>query len=195
MALPKVLTLAEYMAWEAKQEGKNEYEQGRIVPRVVAMVGGVFKHSRIGGNVVGSLFGRLRGSGSGACNSDLLILSEEYDSAFYPDATVVCGAPEIERYGTMQAVKNPAVVFEVLSPSTEARDRGFKLKAYASIPSVREVVLIDANKPTVERYIRDEQGWRWEATFGLAASVRVLGVELPLAEIYEGVDFDDEPLE
>lgn len=194
MALPKALTLAEFMAWEEKQEEKHEFERGRIVPRIVAMAGGVFRHSRIGGNLNGALFGRLRGSGCGAHNSDQLVYCEETDEAFYPDVTIVCGPPETVRYGNLEAVTNPTVVIEVLSPTTEARDRGHKKEAYASVPSVREIVLVDAGKPHVERYIRDEGGWRWEATPGLASSVRILDVEIPFEEIYDGVDLS-EPME
>lgn len=194
MGLPEALTLAEFMAWEAKQEGKHEFERGRIVPRIVAMARGVTRHSRIANNIGGALFGRLRGSGCGAHNSDQLVYCEETDEAFYPDVTIVCGPPETLRYGTLEAVTNPAVVIEVLSPTTEARDRGHKKEAYATIPSVREIVLVDASKPHVERYVRDERGWRWEATTRLASSVRILEFEIPFDEIYDGVDFE-EPLE
>lgn len=194
MALPKVLSLAEFMAWEEKQEGRHEFYGGRIVPRIVAMAGGVTKHALIGGNVGGALFGQLRGTGCRVHNSDQLVLCEEVDEAFYPDVTIVCGPPETVRYGMLEAVANPAVVIEILSPSTEARDRGYKKEAYALIPSVREIVLVDEGKPHVERYIRDENGWRWEATPSLASSVRILDVEVPFADIYDGVDFG-EPLE
>ena len=50
-------------------------------------------------------------------------------------------------------------------------------------------MLVDASKPHVERYVRDERGWRWEATPGLASSVRILDLEIPFGEIYDGVDF------
>lgn len=182
------------MLWESKQEDKHEFERGRIVPRIVAMAGGVSRHSRIGNNVGGALFGRLRGSDCGAHNSDQLVYCEATDEALYPDVTIVCGAPETERYGTLEAITNPTVVIEVLSPTTEARDRGHKKESYATIPSVREIVLVDVSKPHVERYVRDETGWRWEATPSLASSVRILDLEIPFEEIYDGIDFS-EPLE
>lgn len=195
MALPKAITLAEFMLWEAKQQDKHELHGGRIVPRVVAMAGGVSRHSGMGGNVTVALGSRLRGSGCGVHNSDQLVYCEATDEAFYPDVTIVCGPPDTVRYGTLEAITNPVVVIEILSPTTEARDRGCKKEAYALIPTVREIVLVDAGKAHVERYVRDAEGWRWEATPSLASSVRILDFDVPFDEIYDGVDLSEPLLE
>jgi Uma2 family endonuclease len=87
---------------------------------------------------------------------------------------------------------NPTVVVEVLSPSTELYDRGKKFALYREIPALREYVLVSQSEPRVETFFRrDDGGWAFGPFSGLDAIARLLSVEveLPLAQVYEGVIF------
>ena len=87
---------------------------------------------------------------------------------------------------------NPTVLIEVLSPATEASDRGFKFERYPHLESLKEYVLISQEKPRVETYLRQFDGsWRYQSVEGLQASVALqsVGIEVPLREIYRGVTY------
>jgi len=103
----------------------------------------------------------------------------------YPDATVVCGRPEVDPEDA-HVVLNPVVVVEVTGPSTEDYDRGDKLEHYRRIPSLREVVLVSHREPLVEVIRREEDGsWsRHEARRGGAVKLVSLGCELAVDEVY-----------
>jgi len=91
---------------------------------------------------------------------------------------------------------NPRLIIEVLSPSTERHDRGWKFKNYQLISSFEEYVLVSQDEPRVERFMRQgEVGWLMTQFAGLNESVRFesVGCELPLAEIYENVVFGPSP--
>ncbi len=84
------------------------------------------------------------------------------------------------------------LIVEVLSPSTEAWDRGGQFQNYRQIDSLREYVMVASDKPLVETYLRQQDGtWVLNAVGGLEARARLvsLGVELDLAEVYSGVQF------
>lgn len=90
------------------------------------------------------------------------------------------------------AVTNPILIVEVLSDSTEAKDRGEKMLAYRTLESLREYVLISQNNATVEQYIRNADGsWIHKATIGLESAVQFesIGIELKLENIYQRVEF------
>ena len=106
----------------------------------------------------------------------------------YPDATIVCGElehPPEDAHGV--AVSNPRAVFEVLSPSTAAYDRGEKFEHHLRIPSLQEVVLLEQDRPYVQPFLRQADGtWNLKAWEGrdAVAEVRSVGFELPLTEVY-----------
>ena len=202
MALPKILSVDEFMIWLEKQPEKYEYFGGRVRRLVVAtehgptaMAGGSDRHNVLEGNVVTAIRSRLRGSGCRTYTSNQLVKNVDWDEAFFPDASVICGPMEKARHGTLEAATNPSLVVEVLSPTTEGNDRQHKLFAYQAMPSVREIALIQAVKPIVERYVRIEDGWRFEATISLGATARVFDLDIPMSEIYEDVEFPVEPEE
>jgi Uma2 family endonuclease len=120
------------------------------------------------------------------CPSDLLT---------YPDAQVICGAVEYldQRRDT---VKNPVLIVEVLSKSTERYDRGEKFQFYREILTLKEYVLVSHRAPRVERYVRQlDGGWLLKEAIGLEASadLEAIGCTLPLAEVYLGVEFHSPP--
>jgi Uma2 family endonuclease len=181
------LTPEQYLEIEEKAEFKSEYWDGRMY----AMAGGTPKHSDAAGGLLVALRRRLRSSGCGVFNSDLRIRDGANGLYTYPDVAIVCGEPSL---GAGHTLTNPIALFEVLSPSTEAKDRGFKFERYQHIESLREYVLVSQEKPRVETFLRQTSGpWLYQAVVGLDASVTIqsVGIDVPLAEIYDGITFRD----
>jgi Uma2 family endonuclease len=108
----------------------------------------------------------------------------------YPDLTVVCGESRFED-AEQDTLLNPTVIFEVLSPSTEARDRGEKWGRYRQMPSLQQYVLVSQSQPLVEVFTRSGDVWTFHDARGLdkAVDLSSIGVALPLAEIYARVVF------
>ena len=108
----------------------------------------------------------------------------------YADVTIVCGSPELE--GEADVLKNPNLIVEVLSASTEAFDRGEKFVGYRSLPSIREVVLVSQDARRLECYSRQlDDSWILREHTG-KFPVPLGPVALTLAQIYEGVEDEDE---
>ena len=180
------LTPKQYLEIEEKAKFKSEYWDGQMYARA----GGTPRHSEAGTRFAASVINRL-GDGCGVFNSDLRLRDSEDGLYTYPDISIVCGEPE---YGESHTLTNPTVLVEVLSPSTEASDRGFKFERYQHLESLREYVLISQEKPRVETYLRQPDGsWRYQSVEGLHTSVtlRSIGIEVPLSEIYRGITFRD----
>ncbi len=190
MALPKALgrmTPAEYLAWERLQEGRHEFFDGVVI----AMSGASLNHGRVCGNAFAALHNALKGGRCEAFINDQRVAVEAANSYFYPDLFVVCGGLQLQS-GTHDTVVNPILVVEVLSPSTESRDRVRKFEAYRSVPSLHEYLLIAQDRPSVERYLRSEAGsWIFDQTVGLDRDLRMesLDLTLSMADLYARVEF------
>src|SRR5947209_8032463 len=101
---------------------------------------------------------------------------------FYPDVTVACGEQD------EKTLKNPVVVIEVLSPSTEKRDRGTKFKAYKRLPSLQEYVLIGSEYKTIEVYRREGSFWKqYDYQEGDTIELTSIGVRFSFERVYRGV--------
>jgi len=175
------VTRAEYAALERSSNVKHEYLDGTIY----AMAGGTPEHAAIAMNI-GILLGtQLRDRPCRVYSSDLRVRVLETGLETYPDVSVVCGKEERHPEDDL-AVTNPIVLVEVLSPSTEAYDRGEKLRHYKHISSLREVILVDHREKLVEVHHREEDGsWtRHQATPGGAVKLVSVGCELGVAEVY-----------
>jgi Uma2 family endonuclease len=136
-----------------------------------------------------SLRTRLTGKRCGVFNFDLRVRNADNRFYTYPDIAIVCSEPQ---FGPSHTLTNPVVLVEVLSASTEAHDRGLKFERYQHIDSLREYVLISQERPRVETFSRQTDGsWRYLSVEGLESVVSIasVGVEVPLAEIYDGVMF------
>jgi Uma2 family endonuclease len=111
---------------------------------------------------------------------------------FYPDVVVVCG--ELQFHDERKdIITNPDLVIEVLSPSTEAFDRGAKFEAYRTVQSLKEYVLVSQDKPLVEQYVRNGDGsWKFTEAVGLESSLTLpsVGCTLNLSAVYKRVDFN-----
>jgi Uma2 family endonuclease len=181
-------TPEESLALERNAEFKSEYLDGRIV----AMTGASIAHARIAGNLFGELRQRLRGSLCSAFISDMRVQIGGGRRYTYPDVVAVCGEPQL--MDRMQdTLMNPALIVEVLSPTTEAYDRGEKFLHYRGIESLQEYVLVAQDRVLVERFVRAGEFWTLSALMDLDASLELTSVEcaIPLREIYENVGLPD----
>lgn len=188
-ALPKkkFYTPEEYLAFEEKAEFRSEYSDGEIV----AMAGGSLNHARIIRNIDRIVSEKLD-ENCESLTSEMKIRVEDYRKFYYPDVLVFCGEP-IFYQKRNDTITNPILIVEVLSDSTEAKDRGEKMLAYRTLESLREYVLISQNNATVEQYIKNADGnWIHKATIGLKSIVRFesIEVELKLEDIYQRVEFE-----
>lgn len=195
MGLPEhnhqLYTIAEYLELERQTGIKYEYEDGEVF----AMAGGSAVHSRIGTNVTGELRQVLKRKLCNEYNSDLKIAINE-EKYRYADASVICGP--VEYYDeNLEAAKNPTLIVEVLSESSESYDRGEKFKKYRQISTFREYVLIEQRFPLVEVFFKiDEKTWQYRVYEQLNQMVQLNSIEaeISMEEIYNGVSFNEQLL-
>ncbi len=185
-ALRKPMTLAEFLEWEEQQELRYEFDGIQIV----AMTGGTAAHSAIQRNVAVAVGGRLRGRPRQFYGNDLKI--ETGSSIRYPDGFVVC-SPVPRR---TKLVRDPVVIFEVLSDSTARIDMTTKNREYANIPSVRRYVVLLQEEIGATVFERTTDDWVGHL-LGADAVLRMpeIGIEVPLVEFYEGIEFEPEAIE
>jgi len=171
-----------YFEWEAQQELRYEYFDGEVF----AMTGGSLPHGRIGLNVSSLLKSHVRGKGCIALNSDCKVGISEKGPFTYPDASVSCD----ERDRTVEDfIRFPCLIVEVLSPGTEAYDRGGKFALYRRLESLQEYVLVGSETMTVEVFRRDQQGVWMFLPYGEGDEIELtsVGLRIAIAAIYEDV--------
>ena len=186
-ALPKrFFTPEEYLELESEAEYKSQYVAGEIF----AMSGAQPAHDKIVGNIIAGLHNRFRGKSCDVFTSDMRVRAAD-DLYTYPDVTALCGEPKFEARGKQPpSLLNPVVIFEVLSPSTEAFDRGIKFARYRRLETLRDFVLVSADRMRAEHHwLQDSGVWAYEDCIDPGEVLRLVsvGCELPLAEIYERV--------
>ena len=172
------MTPNEFLAWEADRELKWEFDGFQPV----AMTGGTRAHAVVQANLLTALTNRLHGKPCRAYGSDLKI--QTGPSYRYPDASVSCTAfPDSETI-----VAEPVVIFEVLSASTASDDRTVKLAEYQSLPSVRRYVMLEQDRVFATVITRTDTGWD-HALAGPDGTLVMpeIGVEIPMAELYDGL--------
>jgi Uma2 family endonuclease len=179
-------TEEEYLALEREAEEKSEYFDGEIF----AMSGGTGAHSLIASGVITALSNQLRGGSCRVYNSDMRIAIQSIGKYTYPDVAVVCGQ-SIYRDESNDTLVNPVLIVEVLSPSTEAYDRGEKFRPYRAIESLGEYVLVSQGEPRIESYARHNDHWVLTEAAGLDATITLnsIGCVVPLADVYAQIDW------
>jgi Uma2 family endonuclease len=181
----------EYLTLERGAEFKSEYLNGVIY----AMAGSSPEHSAITANVTIALGAALRGTPCQLFTSDLKVATSPTGLFAYPDLSLVCEEPRFHDEHR-DVLTNPSVIIEVLSPSTEAYDRGRKFVQYQRLASLTDYLLIAQDEPRVEHFRRQEGGeWLYSKVEGLGSTLPVasLGVTLPLSEVYERIRFAAPP--
>lgn len=177
-------TVEEYLAFEATSPEKHAFVNGEIV----AMAGGTLAHARVSGTLSGMLYREIPPGRCRVHSADQRVHVESTGLYVYPDVTVVCGPPR-SAPGDRTSLVNPKVVFEVVSPSTEADDRGWKFQHYKQIPGLAAYVLVAPKTRHVEVATPLDDG-RWAiAEFHRGdAPIEALGCALNLDELFAGLD-------
>ena len=180
----------DYRAIEETAEERHEYCNGEMI----AMSGGSEVHSTIACNSLIYLGFLLRDTDFRLYNSDLRVWIPEHRYGTYADLIVVNGEPVFNGDRT-DKILNPLLIVEVLSPSTEAYDRGEKFRKYRSLASFCEYLLVSQTEPYIEQYYNgDRQSndrWQWQVYDGLDRAIVLpsLNIELPMSEVYCRLNF------
>jgi Uma2 family endonuclease len=187
-----LFTPEEYRAMEETASERHEYRNGEII----TMSGGSEAHSAIASNLLIYLGFLLRDTDFRFYNSDLLIWIPSFNHGTYADVFVIDGEPEFNGERTDE-ILNPLLIIEVLSPSTEAYDRGEKFRKYRSLTSFREYLLVSQTEPYIEHYYKQEEQnnncWQLQVYDHIERSVFLhsLNIELTLNEIYRRVKLSE----
>ncbi len=174
------MTVTEYRALEEASDVRHELINGEAY----AMSGGTSEHATIATNLAIATGTRIRGTGCRAVAHVQRVNVPLTGAYLYPDMMVICGDYQ-HAADDPNAVTNPRVIFEVLSPSTQDYDQGTKFSHYRRLPSLREYVLVYQDEQRVVHYQRVDDAWVMrEITEG---SVRLpsLEIELPFDESYD----------
>ena len=178
--------ITDYLKCERTAKVRHEFYYGGTTQ----MPGGTYEHGLIATNFAASLVYLLRNDDCAVIVSDIKVFVEP-GVFYYPDVSVACGKPQIDFEESLQ---NPVVLIEVLSKSTQKKDRGEKKREYQRIVSLQHYVLVEQNAPRIEHYDRDASG-NWPENPAITEGVNAalflsaLGVSVPLADIYRRILF------
>ena len=175
-----VMSVEDYLILSRNsKDTRYEYLDGDL--RMLA--GGSPDHSIIIANLTATIKGPLKGSPCRVYNSDVQLRLSEKRYVF-PDITVSCDERDRNQKET---ICYPRLVVEVLSPTTEATDRGKKAAYYRACPTIKEYVMVDSEEVFVEVHRREGQIWTIN-TFepGSTITVESLGIQFPIEDAYEG---------
>lgn len=189
-ALPKLIyTLEEYLELEqSTDEIRYEFFDGEVW----AMAGASNEQDRIQSNIHFQLRLKFRGRKCRAFLADMRVKVPAFPPYRYPDLSALCGEEKFEFVGKQQMLLNPGLIVEILSPSTEAFDRGSKFTYYKSIESFNEYLLVSTERANVAQFIKQADGcWRHYEFNDLDETVKIesLDCEIHMREIYEEVAF------
>jgi Uma2 family endonuclease len=201
MSLPQsqLLTVEEYLALERASEERHEFLDGQVY----AMSGESLAHGDICTNLIVALGSQLRGTACRVVSKDMKVQSgpapaPRYSTKglfSYPDLVVVCGEPQFHDHHK-DVLLNPVVIIEVLSPSTEAFDRGEKWSRYQTwLPSLIMYVLVSQQAPKLEYFLRERDGgWFYSSVHGLDGILHIEAIDchLRLADVYDRIVFPAE---
>lgn len=189
MALPcQRMTPAEYLAFERASDIRHEYFNGEVYD----MSGASRRHNLIQVGISASLFQQTQGRPCEVYGSDMRVKVSATGLYTYPDVSIVCGEPELED-SHLDTLLNPTILIEVISPSTEGYDRGRKSEQYRRIASLQEYLLVTQDRPYVEQYWRQTQGWLFQDIAGLDTQISLSSIActLLLGSIYHKVTFEE----
>ncbi|WP_448379557.1 Uma2 family endonuclease [Gloeomargarita sp.] len=184
----RYFTPEEYFAWEAKQLEKYELIDGRVY----AMTGGTQNHSTIAINLLVLIRTHLRGEKCRVFNSDVKVNILHTSDYTYPDVSVTCD--ERDRKHPLY-ITYPCLLVEVLSPSTEAYDRGKKFERYRRNPNLIDYVLVSSEEMAVDIYHKNEAGDWLILSYraGDTVEFKSINLRVQIEQIYEEVVFEESP--
>jgi Uma2 family endonuclease len=185
------MTVEQYLALDESSDAKYEFLDGYVFmlrppssdydDQAVNMAGGSIAHAALCARMALVLGNALANSPCMIYTSDarMQLAERQY---LYPDLVVACG----EQSGTM--LVNPSVIIEVLSPTTEKRDRGAKFKTYKTLPSVQEYMLIGSEYKAIEVHRREGHFWKEQHYYeGDLIELKSLGISFPFDEVYRRI--------
>lgn len=178
------ISIEEYLQAEKSSPIKHEYIQGQIY----AMAGASDAHVTITANLVALLRNHIRGTGCRLYVADMKARIESLDIFYYPDIMVTCDSRDTQfeyfkRY--------PSLIIEVLSPSTEALDRGDKFSDYQELDTLQEYVLVSQNRQRIDCFRRNAEG-RWvlySYRVNQQLELNSVNFSCSLTNVYEDVTF------
>ena len=182
------LSPEEYLELDRVAEFRSEYYNGRMY----AMAGGSYLHALIIGNLARELGIVLKKTPCTVTTSDVRTRVSVNGLYTYPDIAVVCGEAKLLD-GRRDTLLNPVLIVEVLSPSSEAYDRGFKSAQYRTLESLQEYALVSQNEARIEIFRRQSNGeWLLSEAIGREARSQFNSVdaEVALADVYDKVTFE-----
>ena len=182
----KTFTESEYLELERNADFKSEYYNGEIF----AMAGATLIHNKIVSNLIFLFNQFLKDKPCDVYPSDLRLQVEKSGLYTYPDITIVCGKAELldNKFDTL---KNPTVLIEVLSDSTEKYDRGQKFSFYREIPSLKEYILVSSKTMKIEKFKRLEDGnyLYIESNEHQPFPIDSIDMNLNLEDVYNKIDW------
>lgn len=179
------MTLEEYLEFDANAEGRYEYYDGEVFE----MSGGSPEHALLGARISRLLGNKVDAKGCLVYSSDVKIKVPAMPPYRYGDISALCGQPVYEQIGNQRLLVNPSLIVEVLSPSTEKYDREKKFKAYKSIESLREYLLIWQYEKLVTLYTKHNERFWFQSHYEAGETLKLesLDCELSVDGIYLGI--------
>ena len=180
------MTPQEFLVWEKTQELRHEYIDGEVF----AMTGGTKPHNRIALNLATALDGFVGEKGCDVYINDVKVELSPSGPYHYPDVVVTCDGRDRE---SIDLVKYPCLIAEVLSPSTEAFDRGKKFMRYRQLSTLKEYVLIQSDEIGVECFRRNDEGLWVLHSYGSGdiLTLESIGFSISVDKLYRQVRFDE----
>lgn len=182
----KHITEAEYLSFERESQERHEYYKGEIY----LMSGASFRHNVIEDNLRGTLHAFLKGKQCRSFGSNLRIHIPKNTLYTYPDILIVCDTPQFVD-NEFDTLLNPAVLIEILSPSTGNYDRGAKFDLYREIETLKEYILIDSTSIHCIHYLRNpDSTWTLSEAKNLTDTfnINTIGLQLQLSQLYDGAE-------
>lgn len=181
----KYISDLDYLTTERAASEKHEYYKGEVF----AMSGASIPHNLVFSNVFGMLSAKLKGTNCKPFGSDLRIHIPKNSLYTYPDISIVCGKIETLD-NAFDTITNPSVIIEILSASTRDYDKGGKFTLYRDIITLKEYLLIDSERVSIEKFIRNNDG-SWQLTEFKDPSQRcmieTIEMLISLSDVYEGI--------
>jgi len=184
---PDCMTIAEYLEWEPLQPLRYEYVHGTVI----AITGGTIPHNDIALNLYRALYPPVQANSCRINVADVKVEISSTSPYYYPDIIITCDPRDLT---ARKLLRYPKLIIEVLSPSTEAKDRGDKFAHYRSSPTLQEYVLVESEKIGVECYRRGE-GRLWlyyPYTTGDIITLESINFSVPIELLYENVTVEED---
>jgi Uma2 family endonuclease len=183
----KYYTPEQYLELEEKSETRNEYLDGEIMP----MAGGTTNHNQIAGNFYRAFPLTINDQDYYIYINDVKLWIPDYRFYTYPDLMIIEGKP-IYQSENSNIVTNPQIIIEVLSDSTQNYDKTEKFRAYRTLPSLREYILISQSSYYIEQFIKQtEHQWLFNAIEGENNHLALTSIDFSLSfsQIYQRIVF------